>query len=133
LNQEAFNEQADKILESDFLKYIAARSIPVPNGFVNFGAGSICLSMADYTENCLYYSYDDYLFVRSRYSLNEANFYSLLSAPISLLELNDWQREVVEKNYVPMENIIFENEGKQFRKVKMSIKKENNKVYLKQM
>lgn len=133
LNQKAFNEQADKILTSEFVKNITNRSILVSNGNINFTSSSILLHRDNYKKRCGYWAHDDCLQIQSVSKLNDADLFYLLDTSIPTTSLNDWQREIIDRNYDQIGDIIYPEIIKPCRKINLSIDKEDHKVYLKRM
>lgn len=133
LDQGAFNEQADRILESDFVKNISNGSVPVYKGDVFFAASVISLERDDYKRLCNYWSYGDILKVKGKTKLDDADFSYLLNTTVHISTLNDWQREAIEKNYDQIGDISFPEIDKPCRNMKLAIEKEGKKVYLKRI
>lgn len=93
----------------------------------------IFLDRKDYKTFCKYWSYEDYLQVQSDSKIDEAKLLSLLNTTVYAASLNDWQREVVDRNYNQLGDIIIPEIDRPSRKLNLSIEKEDKKVYLKKM
>lgn len=133
LDQAAFNEQADKILESDFVKNISNRSVPVYKGDVFFTASVISLERDDYKRLYNYCSYEDILKVKGKTKLDDADFSYLLNTSVYASTLKDWQREIIDKNYGQIGDIILPEIDKHCHNLRLAIEKEDKKVYLKRI
>lgn len=133
LDQDAFNEQADRILDSLFVKNISNRSVPVYKGDLFFAASVISLEREDYKRLCNYWSYGDRLKVKGKNKLDAADFSYLLDTSVYTSTLNDWQKEIIDKNYNQIGDIIFPEIDKPCRDLNLAIEKEDKKVYLKQI
>lgn len=132
-DQESFNEQADKILNSDFKNNSTNRFVPIINGSAHFMCNSICLDKDNYKKSCTYFSKNDILKIGSSSRITDQNLLYMLDSPIYLANLNDWQREVLERNCDQIGDIVYPEISKRCRKLNLSIEKDKNKVYLKQI
>lgn len=133
LNQNLFDEQADRILTSDFVKNATNRCIPVSNGNVNFTSSSIHIYINDHKNCCRYSAYDDCLHFQSVSKLNDSNLCRLLFASFPATKLNEWQREIIDKNFSQIiGNIIFPELEISSNSLNLGIEKKDQKVYLRQ-
>lgn len=132
-NQEAFNEQADKILNSDFNLNATNVFVDVVNGYVDFTCDSVYMSDDEKRQQSSYMSREDILRVFSQSRLNKSGILELLNKPISATTLNDWQREIIDKNYNQIGDIIIPKLIKPCHKLNLAIEKKDKKVYLKKI
>lgn len=132
LDQNAFNNQADKILESEFVKNMTNKFSLDPDDEIRFDLSSITFYKDCFRNWSAYWPHEDCLQVYSYINLGARNLLTILETPIPATKLNNWQREIVDKNYSQISDIIFPEMEMPSDNLKFGMEKEGHKVYLKQ-
>lgn len=133
LNQNAFNEQVDKILKSSFLENSTQRAVPISDGNISFTTSGIYMNRNNYHNRCNYQSRNDIIQVQSSSTITDYILFDLLSSQISSSSLNDWQQEVIEKNINQIQEVIYPEITTRCHKLNLSIDKGKNKILLKKI
>ena len=133
IDQKSFNEQADKILNSAFVRNSTNLYVPISNGTVAFTCSGIYINKDHYKGHCRYYSKADDLFIKASDKITDDVIFDLLNSQVYEYLLNDWQQKILEKNSSQVKEIIYPELQSNCRKLNLSIEKEKNKVLLKQI
>ncbi len=132
IDQEGFNEQVDKILNSPFIMDSSNQNVPVGDGYAKFTFGGIYLVNEVLHSQCGYYSTSDTLVINSSKKITDDLLYELLNSQICESSLNEWQQEIMHKNDGQVSEIIYPELNSNLREINLTIEYEKSKALLKQ-
>lgn len=131
LNQQMFNEQADKILASCFVKNVD-NQIDFDNSTINFTCNGIYLYRKDYQNSCIYDAIKDCIRIQTAKKMTLDDILYLIHTDIPTAYLNEWQQNVVEEHYKRHE-IVLPIIPKKCKELNVSIEQEQSQVRLRKI
>ena len=127
-NQEGFDAQIKKILNSDFGKYAHSMNPDFNDGVLWFTFGGIYINYI--RERLDYFAKEDFILVENKLRITDDFIKNLFNRQIPESYLNDWQKQIID-NSEPIDIFVYPEIHGITKNIELSIEKENNKVLLK--
>lgn len=128
-NQEEFDAQIEKILNSDFGKNASVSPIRCFDDDY-FWFNHNLISISNYSNYLYYFSKKDFITFRSKSIITEDLVRTFFNKQVPESYLNDWQKQIID-NSEPLDIFVYPEIHDFTKKLELSIEKDNNKVLLK--